>query len=90
MALESYIAVSRLTYLRLLFIYILQMPLIVLFNLKTYSCPLGDLLHDGFSFLCFLILFIYLFLSHRFAAYGATKRSVVHLTKSLQVHAQLV
>ncbi|XVF24591.1 hypothetical protein REPUB_Repub13aG0140900 [Reevesia pubescens] len=26
----------------------------------------------------------------RFAAYGATKRSVVHLTKSLQVHVQLV
>lgn len=27
--------------------------------------------------------------SLRFAAYGATKRSVVHLTKSLQVHTQL-
>lgn len=58
MALESYIAVSRLTYLCLLFIYILQMPWIILFNLKTDSCPLDDLLHDGFSFLCFLILFI--------------------------------
>lgn len=34
--------------------------------------------------------FFVLFILHRFAAYGATKRSVVHLTKSLQVSGQLV
>lgn len=33
-------------------------------------------------------IFLFSF-SLRFAAYGATKRSVVHLTKSLQVHTQL-
>lgn len=36
-----------------------------------------------------LVLSPFFIFFHRFAAYGATKRSVVHLTKSLQAELQM-
>ena len=52
--------------------------ILLLLSRSTFYKVISALMHAMMKILDFLLFL-------RFAAYGATKRSVVHLTKSLQV-----